>query len=132
ISALSYIRLEDWLSKRHGKVRLDTADTDQGNFGKALDGGVRVYLADANTQPGRHADAVAGGVRLYLADPSATEGREGGRAAEAMDGGVRMYLADTSAGVNYRDAVQGVSLYLAEAKSTPPDSAAAAVLLRDG
>lgn len=80
ISALSYMRAEQWLRRRHGEIHIP------GREGAGA--GLRQHLADANPQ--RFGDAVEGaaGVRLHLSDTS--NGINFGDA----DAGVKLHIAD--------------------------------------
>jgi len=102
VSALSYMRAEQWLRKRHGEIRIPGRD----------DAPVvpRAHLADAN--PRRFGEAIAGasGDRLHLSDTS--NGINFGDA----DAGVKLHLADArgSSASDLAGAEQGLKLHLAE------------------
>lgn len=79
ISALSYIKAEQWLRKRWGEVYIPNNER--------VSEGLRLHLADANPQ--RYGDAVQGaGVRLHLSDTS-----NGVNFGDA-DAGVKIILSD--------------------------------------
>lgn len=88
LSAISYMKAEAWLRKRHGEIHIP------GNTGAPE--GVRAHLADANPQ--RFNDALMGG-------------------AQTGEGsGLNLHLSDTSNGINYGDAEKGLRLHLADAR----------------
>lgn len=101
ISALSYMKAETWLRKRHGEVRIPGWDGAPGR---------RAHLADAN--PARFGEAVEGasGPRLHLSDTS-----NGVNFGDA-DKGLRLHLADARghSGGEIAAAGEGLKLHLAE------------------
>ena len=85
ISALSFMKAERWLRKRHGEIQIPRRE-DEGAV-------LRLHLADAN--PNRYAEAVgASGLRLHLSDTSS--GINFGDA----DKGVKIHLAESVGGAN--------------------------------
>jgi len=82
VSALSYIKAEQWLRNRWGEIYIPKRDSEPV--------GLRVHLADAN--PARYGEAVAGSVdadlRLHLSDTS--NGINYGDA----DKGIKVHLQD--------------------------------------
>lgn len=102
ISALSYMRAERWLRRRHGEIFIPGRD--------GAGAGLRQHLADANPQ--RFGDAVEGasGVRLHLSDTS--NGINFGDA----DAGVKLHIADARghSGGDLAAAQSGISIHLAE------------------
>jgi hypothetical protein len=116
ISALSYMKAEQWLRRRHGEIFIpgkpdapavlrahlvDTHFTDVPPAQKMLsEAGVRLHLADAN--PARFGEAVQD------------------------EAGIRLHLADTSNGVNYGDADRGLKIHLADARGERGGEIAAA------
>lgn len=102
ISALSYMKAERWLRKRHGEIQIPNR--------QGVGSGLNLHLADANPQ--RFGDVVAGvsGDRLHLSDTS--NGINFGDA----DKGLKIHLADarghTAADLSAANA--GVKIHLAE------------------
>lgn len=100
ISALAYIRAEEWLRKRHGEIRIP----------ETADGGVRIYLAntaqaavyarEASHVLGERADIATDapntGTRIYLADAQSGASAKDSAAAATILNGPRIYLADTT------------------------------------
>ncbi len=104
ISALSYMKSEQWLRQRHGDVvipgdpgacaglRTHLADANPQRFSDALQGaaGRRLHLADTSNGV-NYGDAQAG-LRLHLAD---ARGHSGGDLA-AAEAGIRIHLVEHS------------------------------------
>jgi len=79
ISALSYIKAEQWLRNRWGEVKIQNSER--------VSEGLRLHLSDANPQ--RYSDAVQGaGIRLHLSDTS-----NGVNFGDA-DSGIKVHLSD--------------------------------------
>jgi len=101
ISALSYMKAEQWLRKRFGPIYIP------GREGESA--GLRTHLSDAN--PRRFGEAVQGvGERLHLSDTS--NGINFGDA----DKGVKVHLADARghSGGDLAAAEKGLKIHLAE------------------
>ena len=120
ISALSYMKAEQWLRKRHGEVHIPGRD------GAPVV--LRAHLADAN--PARFGEAVSGanaGPRLHLSDTS-----NGINLGDA-DKGLKLHLADARwySGGEVAAAEAGLKTYLVDSPQTPlRDTASAHVGLK--
>lgn len=77
LSALSYIRAEQYLRKRHGVIQLPSG-------GPAVSGGVKVHLADARGHSGSDIGAAADGLRMYLVDSPYSPARDTGYVQAAL------------------------------------------------
>lgn len=97
ISALSYMKAEQYLRKRHGEIMIPQRED--------ASAGLRLHLADANPQ--RYGDTVAG-IRLHLADTS--NGINYGDA----DKGIKLHLADARghSGSEIASAEAGLKMHL--------------------
>lgn len=113
VSALSYMKAEQWLRKRWGEIRIPARDSEPVVL--------RVHISDAN--PARYGEAVAGsvdaGLRLHLSDTS--NGINYGDA----DKGIKVYGAVSGGSTNQvpaknmsiasvAEAIDGLNLYLAD------------------
>lgn len=98
ISALSYIKAEQYLRRKFGEVYIPNSNAPEG---------LRAHLADANPQ--RFGEA-ASGLRLHLVDSPHTPLQDTSNASA----GLRLHLADTG-GIkeNYARAENGVKIHLA-------------------
>lgn len=86
ISALSYMKAEQWLRRRHGEVKipnrgdvnsgpnLHLADTSNGINWSDADKGVKLHLADARGHTGSDLAAAETGLKLHLAEHSLDRG----------------------------------------------------------
>lgn len=110
VSALSYMKAEQWLRKRHGEIFIPNRQGE--------DSVLNLHLADANPQ--RFGDAVTGaaGLRLHLSDTSsginfgdADAGVKVFGAAAAGSVGNRMSLPQKSEAMTSQS---GLNLFLAE------------------
>lgn len=111
ISALSYMKAEQWLRRHWGEIhipnspgapaglRAHLADANPARYGEAVQGaGVRLHLAD--TSNGVNYGDAEKGLRLHLAD---ARGKSGGEIAAAA-AGVNVFLVDTQAAADIRRA----------------------------
>lgn len=102
ISALSYMKAEQWLRQRHGEIVIPGQPS--------ACAGLRTHLADANPQ--RFSDALQGGAgrRLHLADTS-----NGVNYGDAQ-AGLRLHLADARghSGSDLASAEAGLRIHLVE------------------
>lgn len=124
ISALSYMKAEQWLRKRWGDIHIPgqegapsglkahLADAKPQRFGDAMDGGVGVRLHLADTSNGINLGDADKGLKLHLVD---ARGHSGGDLTAASNG-IKTYLVD-SPHTPLRDAgaaQTGLRLHLAE------------------
>lgn len=93
ISALSYMKAEQWLRKRHGDIYIPhLADTSNGvNLGDA-DRGIKIHWADAKVDSGRDLAAAEAGIKTFLVDGPQTPLRD----TAATDTGIKLHLAEHS------------------------------------
>ena len=105
ISALSYMKAEQWLQRRHGEVHIPSQDanvdphlhlvtTDNPSSNHSVDtlakslqyppsGGVHLHLADANISNLAHADV---GLKLYLQDATPASSFDIGKVNRELNG----------------------------------------------
>lgn len=100
VSALAYMKAEQWLRKRHGDIHIPNRDH--------APVGLRAHLVTANHPSSNHS-----------VDTLAQSFKETGA-------GERLHLADTSNGVNLSDADVGIKLHLADARGKDGGDLAAA------
>jgi len=108
ISALSYIRAEQWLRRRHGEIHIPGRE--------AAGAGLRQHLATCADGDGR---SNTRGGNMSLA--ALSQAGMGGNGA-----GERLHLSDTSNGINFGDADAGLKLHIADARGHSGGEVAAA------
>lgn len=96
VSALSYMKAEQWLRKRWGEIYIPKRETDKD--------GLMLHLAtwSPDIKSSENSQFVGGDIQWDT--------------FQHVDADLRLHLSDTSNGINYGDADKGIKVHLADAQ----------------